>query len=118
MSGKPGIKDYLLLQAAVFIYSVNTICAKMASGMPVLSAPFILWLALEVFVLGIYALIWQQSIRKIELSVGYANKALGLLWAMLWSVLLFHDSVTPGKIVGVALVIAGTFLMNLGGKRT
>lgn len=115
---KPGWKDYLLLQGGVLIYSINTVCAKIASGKPVLSGAFIGWLALVVLMLGIYALIWQQSMKKIELSVGYANKATGLGWALLWSILLFHDTVTPGKICGIALVIGGTLLMNLKGKQT
>ena len=66
---KPGWKDYLLLQGGVLIYSINTVCAKIASGKPVLSGAFIGWLALVVLMLGIYALIWQQSMKKIELSV-------------------------------------------------
>ena len=106
---------YLLLQSAVFVYSINTICANMASAQQPLSFAFFAWLFAEVAVLGVYALLWQQAIKKIDLSVAYANKAVGLLWSLLWSVLLFHDSVTPKKLIAVGMVIAGTVIMNGGG---
>ena len=105
-------RQWLVLHLAVLVYSGTTICAKLASAQEVLSAPFLCWLGLEVLCLGIYALVWQQAIRRIPLSVAYANKAVGLLWALLWGVLLFGEAVTPGRIAGIALVIAGTFLMN------
>ena len=38
----------------------------------------------------------------------------GLL-SMLWAVVLFHDRVSVKNIIGVALVIAGTLIVN-GGK--
>lgn len=108
------LRALLLLQFAVFIYSLNTICGKMASNEQPMSAAFIAWLFAEVAALGVYAIFWQQAIKKIELSVAYANKAVGLLWALLWSVLLFSDRVTWGKVVGLVLVIAGTIVMNIG----
>ena len=35
-----------------------------------------------------------------------------LLWSMIWAVLVFHDTITLKNILGVALVIAGTFVIN------
>ena len=35
-----------------------------------------------------------------------------LLWSLLWSYLLFGESVTRGKAIGVLLVIAGTVILN------
>ena len=52
--------------------------------------------------------------------MAYANKAIGIFWALLWGVLLFRESVSAGKIAAVVLVAGGTVLMNLspaeGGK--
>ena len=69
----------LLLQLVVGIYSVNTVIAKLVSGQKVFSPAFIGLLFLEVCVLGVYALLWQQLIKHFELSVAYANKAMGLM---------------------------------------
>ena len=107
------IKMLALLQAGVAVYAAGTVCSKMASAQPVLSVPFIAWLALQVFMLFVYALIWQQAIKAIDLSVAYANKAVGIFWSLLWGVLLFHEGVSIGKVAAICLVFCGTVLMNL-----
>ena len=104
---------FALLQAGVAVYAAGTVCSKLASAQPVLSLPFCAWLFAQVFMLFVYALIWQQAIKTIDLSVAYANKAVGIFWSLLWGVLLFHEGVNVGKIGAICLVVAGTVLMNL-----
>ena len=65
--------------------------------------------------LGVYAVLWQQVIRKVELSVAYANRAVALLWSLLWAVFLFGEKITAAQLLGIALVIIGTAVIN-GGK--
>lgn len=110
---KTRMKMFALLQAGVAIYAAGTVCSKMASAQPVLSLPFVAWLGAQVFMLFLYALIWQQAIKTIELSVAYANKAIGIFWSLLWGVLLFHERVNFGKVAAILLVACGTVLMNL-----
>ncbi len=112
MKKKVHFFDIILLQMVVVIYSINTVIAKFVSDQPFLSFKFIVLYLLEFAVLGIYAIFWQQMIKRFELSIAYANKAMTLLWSLLWSVLIFRDSVTPAKAVGVLLVIAGTIILN------
>ena len=76
---------------------------------------FLLLYGAEIGVLGIYALCWQQVIKRVELSVAYANRAMALLWSLLWAVLLFGEQITVKKLIGVGLVLAGTLIIN-GGK--
>ena len=69
----------------------------------------------EVGVLGIYALLWQQILKRFELSTAYANRALALVWSLLWAVLIFNERVTARKLLGIALVAVGAFLVNREG---
>ena len=108
------LKDILVLQAVIMIYTLSSVMAKLASGEEPLSAPFLLFYLIELLVLGIYALLWQQMIKRFELSVAYTNRAMALLWSMLWAVVLFHDRVTVKNVAGVALVIVGTLIVNGG----
>ena len=62
--------------------------------------------------LGIYALLWQQVIKRFELSVAYANKAVTLLWALVWGIFIFHERITLWKAAGILLVMAGIFILN------
>ncbi|MCR4851279.1 MAG: EamA family transporter [Lachnospiraceae bacterium] len=111
---KAGVGGFILLQISFLIYSCSSIVAKLASGNEVMSLKFILFYGLEVVILGVYAILWQQVIKKFELSVAYANKAVTLLWALLWSVLIFHEKLQWNHIAGVAIVIVGIVVLNLG----
>ncbi|MBQ2936594.1 MAG: transporter [Lachnospiraceae bacterium] len=107
-----GIKDIILLQTVFFIYSINSIVAKLASEQESFSFMFIVYYGLELVILGIYALLWQQIIKKFELSVAYANKAVTLIWGMIWGSLLFKEQITLTKAAGILLVIAGIVILN------
>lgn len=109
------LKDILILQAVIVIYTLSSVMAKLASGEEPFSAPFLLFYLGELMILGVYAILWQQMIKKFELSVAYTNRAMALLWSMLWAVVLFRDRVTVKNVIGVALVIVGTLIVN-GGK--
>lgn len=46
------------------------------------------------------------------ISVAYANKAMGLLWSIIWAILIFNDTITIKNIIGVIIVIIGTIIVN------
>lgn len=109
---KIGLIDILQLQGAVIVYSLSTVAANLASKHEFLSWGYIFFFGLEFVILAIYALIWQQMIKKFQLSIACANKAVTLLWSMLWNFLIFSTGITPFKVVGVLLVVAGVVVMN------
>ena len=124
MKDRKGIREkaswikILLLQLVVGIYSVNTVIAKLVSGQKVFSPAFIGLLFLEVCVLGVYALLWQQLIKHFELSVAYANKAMGLIWSLIWSIVLFREGVKWNQLLGIVLLMIGIICMNGDEKTT
>ena len=116
MRKKISFKDIILLQLVVMIYTMSTIIGKFAAGASQESFwRFVLLYGAEIGVWGIYAVLWQQMIKRFELSVAYANRAGALLWSLLWAVLIFGEQLTAQKIVGALLVVAGTVIIN-GGK--
>ncbi len=112
MKKKISLKDILMLQAVIVIYTLSGVFAKLASGKEPLSAGFLLLYGAELAVLGIYALLWQQMIKRFELSVAYANRAMALLWSMVWALLFFHDRISLKNVCGILLVIVGTVIIN------
>ena len=105
---KTKIRDICILQAVIAVYTLSTVFAKFASGQEFLSFKFILFYGIEILILGVYAIIWQQLIKKFDISVAYANKAMGLLWA----ILIFNETITIKNVIGVIIVIAGTIIVN------
>ncbi len=109
-------KNLILLQGIVIIYTLAGVAGKFASGYSFLSFGFIVCYGIEILILGVYAILWQQMIKRFDLSVAYANRSIALLWSMLWAAILFHERVTPKNLLGAAIVIAGTMLVNGGGN--
>ena len=102
----------LILQGAVCLYTLSGIAAKCASNYEFLSFGFIVCYGLEILVLGIYALIWQQIIKRVDISVAYANRSMAIFWSMLWAFLLFKEQITLQNLIGVALIFVGTWVVN------
>ena len=92
------------------IYSVSGVVSKLAAGKPFMSLSFILLYGIEILLLAFYAIGWQQFVKRMPLSLAYANKAVTVVWGCVWAVLIFHESLTLGKIAGAALVLAGVAL--------
>lgn len=105
-------KMILILQGAVCLYSLSGIAAKFASNYGFMSMGFILSYGMEIFILGVYALIWQQIIKRVEISVAYANRSMAIFWSMLWAGVLFGEQITLRNLIGVALIFLGTLVVN------
>ncbi len=104
----------LFLQFAVIIYSFAGVCGKYAGNYEFLSLGFILWFGCEFLVLGIYAVLWQQIIKRVDLSVAYVNRSLALVWSMVWAFLLFRNesTISTANIIGVIIIVIGTLIVN------
>ena len=104
------LKTFLFLHLLLMVYSSSGILGKLAGTHPFPSWPFLLLYAGVVALLGVYALGWQQVLKRIPLSVAYANKAVTVIWGCVWGMLLFREQLSPGKAVGGLLVLAGVAL--------
>lgn len=60
--------------------------------------------------MGIYAVGWQQIIKYLSLTTAFANKAVTIVWGIIWGILFFHETITVGKLLGAILVIVGVIL--------
>ena len=104
------VKVYIILHVMLMIYSMSGICSKMAAKEEFLSARFCLFYGCIILLLGLYAIGWQQIIKRLPLTTAFANKAVSIVWGMVWGILIFHEKITVGNIVGAALVISGVVL--------
>ena len=110
------LKNIILLQAIIIIYTVSSVMAKLASASKDEPIRMLLFLGLEFVILAIYAVFWQQMIKRFELSVAYANRSMAILWSMIWAVIFFHDEITVRNIIGVLIVLVGTIIVNLDAR--
>ena len=101
---------YLALIGAFLIYSFAPILSKAASAHGFLSLPYLLYLGCAVFTLGVYAIIWQQIIKRIPVSDAYMFKGTSIIFVLLLSHLLFGEAITLQNGIGAAIIIGGIAL--------
>lgn len=110
------VKTLVLLHIMLMIYSMSGICSKLAAGQKFLSMKFCLYYGLIILLLGFYAIGWQQIIKRMPLTAAFANKAVTVVWGIIWGFVFFKEPITPGKVVGAVLVIAGIVMYALADK--
>jgi len=110
------IKILLALHLILMIYSMSGICSKLAATEPFLSIKFCVLYGITILILGFYAIVWQQIIKRISLTTAFANKAVAVAWGLIWSALIFHEPITLGKLAGVILVVLGVILFSKADK--
>ncbi len=105
-------KYLIALNILFFVYSFTGVLTKAAAREEFFSMPFFLLYGGVIALMGFYAVAWQQIIRYLPLTVAYANKAMIIIWGLLWGVLFFNERVTVGKLVGVFMVFMGIVLFS------
>lgn len=96
------------------IYAVNMIFSKLAAKEPLLSFKFIMFYGIVLVVMFVYAILWQQTLKKMPLTFAYANKAIVVIWGLIIGALLFEETIRWNMIVGAAVIIFGIYLVVTG----
>lgn len=105
-------KTLLVLHVLLLFYSLADVASKFAAGYELLSLGFIVCYGLVLVVLAGYALGWQQIIKRMPLTTAYANRGITVVWGIFWGAVLFGEAITPFKVVGAAMIIAGIVLFS------
>ena len=103
-------KTILALNVLLMLFSLGGIFSKLASKQPFLSLKFILCYGALLFIMFVYAIGWQQVIKRLPLTMAYANRAVTIVWGIIWGLLFFNEKLNLGKIIGAVIVIAGVLL--------
>lgn len=112
MENKITLKHLIVIQLAVILYTFSGIAGKFAAGYDILSLQFIFFIGLELFILGCYAVVWQQIIKRFPLSIAYVNRAMAIFWSTLWAFIIFGERITWKNILGVIIIFAGIMVVN------
>ena len=102
---------YIQIIAAYIIASFSGVMAKMAA-LNVHSPLFFLFVGMQMLVLGTYAVMWQQILKKFRLGVAVAFRGLALVLSLVWATLFFRESVTPFNMLGSLVIIVGIYIVS------
>lgn len=101
------VRPVLLMHAGFLLYSGYSLVGKAAARFPFFSPPFIVAYGIVAAILCTYAVIWQQVLRHVPLSVATANKSVTVIWGILFGKLFFAETVTWNMLAGAAVILAG-----------
>ena len=105
------LKYFIALHILLLFYSFSNVCSKLAAKEKFLSPKFILLYGCIIAILGVYAIVWQQIIKHIPLTTAFCNKAVGIIWGIVWGVLFFSEQIKWNMIVGAVIVIIGVIIV-------
>ena len=98
---------FLILHISLFVYSLSGVCAKMAGRDGNTSTQRIMWFGLELVIIGAYAIVWQQILKHMTLTFASVNMPVAVIYRLLWSRLIFHETVTPKMLIGSMVILIG-----------
>lgn len=106
------VNKYFGLVGAFLIYSLSSIFVKYASLYNISSTKYWLFFVIAIFVLGVYAFLWQRILKEFSLFMAYSAKGLVIIFVLLWSVILFYEKISLQNIIGSIMIIAGIIVVN------
>lgn len=112
MAGFGRIKTLFALHMLLMVYSTSGILSKLAAGVDFLSIEFCIYYGGVLLLLGFYAIGWQQILKRLPLTTAFSNKAVTIVWGIIWGALFFFEPITSPKAVGALLIIAGVVLFS------
>lgn len=77
--------------------------------MQALTSPFVL-MGLTLYMMS--AFLWLVVLSKVELSVAYPMLSFGYVIILFTSAVFLGEVLTPGKLIGVLLVVGGVIMIN------
>ncbi len=107
------IKNFIFLHLLLLIFSFCSVFSKLASQNEFLSFKFCMFYGLSILILGIYAIFWQQILKKFTLTTAFINKAITIVWGIIWGIVFFKEKIQLNMIVGAIIVFIGVSLVVL-----
>ena len=108
----------VLLHGGLLISSLSGVCSKKAALSEPFSFSFFFWYGLVLVSMFAYAVLWQQVLKRMDLTAAYANKPVGLIWGMIWGTLIFKEVITWRMLAGAAVIFVGIYLVVTDGAVT
>ena len=110
------LKQFLFVQFSVIIYSFCGVFQKYAAQREPLSLSFLFFYACSIGILFVYAFLWQIVLKKIPLTMAYSNRAVAMIWTLVWSAILFREAIGWKRIIGAVIICVGVFFVTTDGR--
>ena len=104
--------EYLLLEMSFLVFSFSAVFAKKASAYELFTIEFASYFMFFGVVMAVYAVLWQQVLKRFSLTTAYSNRVSMYFWILIWSVIFFKEVVTLFNIAGLMIICAGIIMVS------
>ena len=108
---KKSILFFAALQAAVLFYSFSSLLTKLAGQEDGLTARFFLLYGGALVIMAVYAVCWQQFLRRLSLTTAYSSRTVSMIWSMILGALLLHEKIKLTAVIGTVLIFVGLYVI-------
>lgn len=110
------LNHILFLILINLLYACVSIFTKYASQLEFMAWDYVWAIAGAIGVMGLYAVLWQQLLKRIELSLAYMFKGTSIVFVMLLAHVIFGEQITWNNIIGAIIIILGIVLYAYSSK--
>lgn len=103
-------KTVVALLLVNLLFSIVSIAVKYTSMQQLFNMRYFIGVVVVIAMLGTYAIVWQQILKRVDMTLAYMFKATGIIYVLLYSVFLFGETITVWNIIGAAIIITGIIL--------
>ncbi|MCL2827563.1 MAG: transporter [Oscillospiraceae bacterium] len=105
---------YVQLFSAFFFFSFVGVMSKMAALSGFGSVKFFVFIGLQIVLLGLYALIWQQVLKKFSLVTAMACRGSVVILSLVWAMVFFQEEITLFHLIGSLVIVLGIYVVATG----
>jgi drug/metabolite transporter (DMT)-like permease len=109
---KKTVLSYIFMHASFLLYSFVGTVSKTAANQGLFTPFFFIYAVSVLAILAVYALMWQQVLRRFSLAKAYPNKGAVVIWNLLWAAIFFNEVITINNMIGSAVIIVGIVLVS------
>jgi drug/metabolite transporter (DMT)-like permease len=111
------LSSILLVLVSSFVGSFGAVFLKLGAdhgkaGISGLLTNYRLATGIALYLLS--SVFFVMGVARGELTILYPMISLGYIWALVWSRIFFREIITPNKLFGLALIVAGVVCINMG----
>lgn len=112
MKKSRNLLSFLFMHIAFLVYTLYPLLGKFATRYEMLSFQFVALYCVVFAILFLYAILWQQVLKRIPLTTAIANKSITIVWGMIFGLLIFGEGISLKMLIGAVLILSGILILS------
>ena len=109
-------KDIFFAIIIYMLYPLSSILMKYAA-MSDNDLTKVLLFGLSIVVLGVFSILWQILLKRVDLVKAYIFKSTTIIWTVIYGIILFNENININKVLGIIIVMIGTTIVILSDNK-